>query len=74
MFLEFTWQPLLKNPATPLYFNSGESEGRGRLRKAESHVHEGAVSQAACLLTSSGVAPDTDDKLQKLKKKTSRSF
>ena len=35
MFLDFSWQPLLKNPATPSYFNSGESEERGRLRKGE---------------------------------------
>ena len=111
MFLDFSWQPLLKNPATPSYFNSGESlaikdrrlsiqlnplrristrmrtlatasmtrplgvsEERGRLRKAERHVHEGALSRAARLLTSSGLAPDTDDTRQKLKKKASRSF
>ena len=55
--------------------NSGESEGRGRLRKAETHVHEGALSRAAHLLTSSGLAPDTDDTLQKLERKnTSGSF
>ena len=59
----------MKNPATPSYFNSGESEERGRLRKAERHVHEGAFSRAARLLTSSGLAPDTDDTQQKLGKK-----
>ena len=69
MFLDFSWQPLLKNPATPSYFNSGVSEERGRLQKAERHVHEGALSQAAGLLTSSGLALDTDDTRQKLKEK-----
>ena len=32
-------------------------------------MHEGALSRAAHLLTSSGLAPDTDDTLQKLGKK-----
>ena len=49
--------------ATPSYFNSVESEGIGRIQKAESNVHEGAFSRAAHLLTSSGLAQHTDNTL-----------
>ena len=73
-FLDFAWEPLLKCPMSPRSPAPDRSNCRSRLRKADHHVRDGALSRAAHFLTCSGLAPASEDTLHKLESKRPAPF
>ena len=75
-FLAYQWAPLLvsKDGRRVNHSDSSpEAVRQGILKKVESCVREGDISRAARLLTSSGLAPDSAETLQRLKAKHPQS-
>ena len=71
-FLSFQWAPLLSVLPRERPRSADKPSDDARhclLRQVDHHVCEGNISRAARLLTSSGLAPDTPDTLDRLRAK-----
>ena len=68
-FLDFHWEELIQLSRPELLPHGGSTEVDQKMKEALRLVKSGELSRAAKLLTSQGLAPATDETIQKLKSK-----